>query len=101
MSLQDLVTAPKPSPFTAEDRIMHTTKVAERTFGVDVAQIGTVETDGDRAVLVLDVGGKRRVLRWQRHQRGQIQWFVDDNEKPLVLAGGNDPLARLYQELGG
>jgi len=101
MSLQDLATAPKESPFSKEDRIMHTTKMVERTFGVSASELGTIEMDGDRAVLVLEVAGTRHVLRWRRSQRGQVQWFAGDDDKPLALAGGNNPLARLYQELGG
>lgn len=99
MALESLV-GTRVDPFTPEDRIMHTEKVAERTFGVPASELGTVEMSGDRAVLIVEVDGKKRVLRWKRHTRGQIQWFVDDNETPLALSGGNNVLARLYRELG-
>lgn len=100
MPLENLV-GTRVDPFTPEDRIMHTEKMTERTFGVPASELGVVQMDGDRAVLIIEVDGKKRVLRWKRHQRGQVQWFVDDNEKPLGLSGGGNVLARLHQELGG
>ena len=99
MPLESLV-GTRVDPFTSEDRIMLTEKMVERTFGVPASDLGTVQMEGDRAVLTMEVDGKKRTLRWKRHQRGQIQWFVDDNECALGLSGGNNVLARLYQELG-
>jgi len=99
MSLSDLVDAPTTSPFSEDDRRMHTEKVVARTFGVEAAQLGTIEMDGDRAVLVIQHNGDRRVLRWRRSSRGDIQWYADEDERPLALSGGGNVLLRLRQAL--
>lgn len=100
MPIDDLVSSERVSPFSEQDRIDHTQKQVQRTFGVDASELGTIQPDGDRAVLVINHNGKERRLSWRRGQRGVINWHLDDSEKPLTLSGGNNPLARLREALG-
>lgn len=100
MGIEQLSSEARQSPFTEEDRIMHTTKMVERTFGRPAADIGTVEMQGDRAVLVIDWGGKKRTLRWTRTGKGAIHWFVDDDPTPLVLGTSGQATGRLADRLG-
>lgn len=99
MALDTLTGGERQSPFTAEDRIDHMRKQVARTFNVEASELGTIETDGDRAVLVVEHAGKTRRLTWQRGQRGAILWYLDDGDRPLMLSGGNNPLARLRNAL--
>lgn len=99
MPLEDLTGAARVSPFTQEDRISHMEKMVQRVFGVEAAQLGTIEVVEDRPILVIEHGGKTRRLTWRRNPRGAIQWYADDSDTPLRLSGGNNPLERLRQEL--
>lgn len=99
MALKDLVEQGRTSTITEEDRISHTTKMAERVFGVPVADLGTVEMVDGRAVLVIEHNGQQRRLQWRRSPRAHIQWFADDSDRPLRLSSGATPLASLLQEL--
>lgn len=87
------------SVFTSDDRLMHTTKMVERSFGRSVEEVGRVEMDGDRAVLVVSYGGREHKLRWSRQGNGSIFWFVDDNPTPLVLGTSDSAARRLVERL--
>lgn len=89
----------RPSPFTPEDRLMHTTKMVERTFGRPAEEVGRVELDGERAVLIVSWAGKDRKLRWARSSRGAIQWYVDDDPTPIVLGTSTTAPRLLAQAL--
>lgn len=101
MPLGDLVSSERSSPFSEDDRIMHTTKQVERAFGVPVDQVGEVVMDGDRAVLRVEFGGTQHLLRWERDGHGQIFWYADDNPTRIVLGGQDRAAQRLAQALGG
>lgn len=99
MPLEQLTGGDRVSPFTPQDRIDHMAKQVQRTFGVEASELGTIESDGDRAVLVVEHAGKTHRLTWKHGQRGVVNWYVDDSDRPLLLAGGNNPLARLRASL--
>jgi len=99
MPLSELTGQARVSPFSEEDRIHHMQLMVQRTFGVEASELGTIEIDYDRGALVIQHDGKERRLRWRRGQRGAIHWHLDDNERPLRLSGGNNPLARLREAL--
>lgn len=99
MPLEELTGGDRVSPFTPEDRIDHMRKQVARTFNVEASELGTIETDGDQAVLVVEHAGKRHRLTWRRGQRGAILWHLNSSDRPLMLSGGNNPLARLRAAL--
>jgi hypothetical protein len=87
------------SPFSAADRAMHVTKYAERSFGAPIGDIGTVETDGSSAWLVVTVDGTAYKLRWARQPNGSIFWFVDGDDRPLTGGPSSRGLAQLRHQL--
>lgn len=87
------------SSFTPEDRVMHTTKYAERSFGAPIADIGTVEADGPVASLTVIVDGTAYKLRWARQPNGQILWFVDGDDRPLPAGPTSRALVALRKNL--
>jgi len=99
MATPILPDADRESPFSAEDRAMHTTKYAERSFGASIGDIGTVAAEGNSAVLVVTVEGTAYKLRWARQPNGQILWFVDGDDRPLVPGPSSRGLAQLRHQL--
>ena len=99
MALETLTGGDRVSPFTPEDRIDHMRKQVARTFGVEASELGTIEVEGDTATLVVEHAGRQRRLTWRRGQRGAIMWHLDGSDRPLLLSGGNNPLARLRVSL--
>jgi hypothetical protein len=101
MGLEELTTKSPASIFSDEDRIMHTTKMVERTFGVEASQIGEIVMKDDRAVLNFNYKGTQHTLRWERTGRGGIVWFVDDSTQGIVLGEPGRAMQRLVTALGG
>jgi hypothetical protein len=101
MALDQLANQARESVITEDDRIMHTTKMVERSFGLPVADLGTVAMVDGNAVLKFDYAGGAHTLRWARQSSGAIFWYVDASEKPLVLGSAEKALSRLRERLDG
>jgi hypothetical protein len=99
MGVEQLAGEVRASPFTDDDRIMHTRKMVERSFGRSVEELGTVEMREGGAVLVFDWGGKQHTMRWVRGGRGHVSWYVDDDPAPLVLGSVDQAAGRLAQRM--
>jgi len=99
MPIDDLITSTRPSPFTSEDRISHTTKMVERTFGRPVADLGEVVMVDGVAVLGFKYADEAHTLAWRRQQNGAIFWYLDGGERPIVLSDSTRALARLQAAL--
>jgi hypothetical protein len=78
---------------------MHTIKYAERAFGAEIGQIGTVEMDGQKAALIVTVEGVPHKLHWSRQPNGEIFWFADAQEEPIRAGPSDRALARLRSYL--
>lgn len=100
MALADLVNQERESPFTDDDRIAHTSKLAERTFGRPVEEIGQVVLQDGRAVLLVNHDGRDRALHWERSPNGSIFWYADGGTQPIALQGGDRAVATLVRALG-
>lgn len=101
MGIEEIAAVSPASIFSEEDRIMHTTKMVERTFGIPFADLGQVVMQGDRAVLSFSYNGAQHTLRWERTERGGINWFVDDSTQAIVLGEPGRAMQRLIKALGG
>lgn len=99
MALDQLVNQEREQVITEDDRIMHTTKMVERSFGMPVAELGSVAIADGQAVLNFDYASKKHTLRWARQSSGAIFWFLDDNTKHLVLGSADKALSRLRERL--
>jgi len=99
MELEELVNDERSNPITDDDRISHTSKMVQRVFGVEAAQLGTVEVIDGKGVLVINRNGQQRRLRWARAPRAHVQWFLDDDPAPLRLSSARTPLIGLIAEL--
>jgi hypothetical protein len=87
------------TPFSAEDSLMHTTKYAERAFGVPLEQIGTVRMDGSKAALIISIDGIEHTVHWSRQPGGELFWFADGSDTPIRLGPGRRALADLRAAL--
>lgn len=101
MPLQDLVQQESTGVITDADRIMHTTKMVERTFGVAASNLGDVVVQDGRAVLSFDYAGAKHTLRWERQSSGGIFWYLDGSAKAIVLSSSDRALTRLQEALDG
>jgi len=95
MGLDQLIAQERVSPFTDEDRVMHTSKMVERTFGVELSTLGRVEMKNGQAALIFSANGADHSLSWARRPNGSIVWYLDGSDDPLVLGGSDRALARL------
>jgi len=100
MSIQDLAKASTTSVFTEDDRIMHTQKMVERTFGMPASDLGQIILLNSHAILSFEYNGQVHTLRWQRTERGAIVWYLDESERSIVLGEQARALARLFAVLG-
>lgn len=87
------------TPFSADDRVMHATKYAERSFGAPISDIGTVEARDIGAVVIVTVNDKAHELRWARQPNGSILWFADGDPRPLPGGPTNRALAAVRNAL--
>src|ERR1043165_752292 len=99
MGIEEITGVSGPSVFSQEDRIMNTTKMVERTFGLPVGDVGEVIMQDDRAVLSFTYKGAAHILRWLRTQRGGIAWYLDDSEQPILLGEPGRAMQRLVRVL--
>lgn len=99
MALENLLNLEQQSVITDDDRIMHTTKMVERTLGVSVADLGTVEIRDGQAVLVFSYKGTPHTMRWERQSSGAIFWFLDNSDHKLILGESGRAFQRLRAAL--
>lgn len=95
MPSYNLPDADRETPFSNEDRIMHTTKYAERSFDQPIDAIGTVEMRGKLAVLVVTVDGVAHELAWARQPNGHIMWFTLADSQPLPAGPSSRALTQI------
>lgn len=100
MPFSDLVSQESESPFSDDDRIMHTAKLAERTFGRSADEIGQVVIQEGRAVLQISHDGQNHTLAWSRSPNGSIFWFLDGSAEPLALQGGDRAVNAVLRAIG-
>lgn len=100
MGLNELIPQERVSPFSPDDRIMHTTKMVERTFGVELSTLGRVEMQDGQAVLMFSANGADHSLAWARRPAGAIVWYLDGSDDPLILGGSDKALTRLLAHVG-
>lgn len=89
------------APFDDETRVAQTHKLLKRTFGDAAGELGTVEIRDGQPTLAFQYGGAAHTLTWSRQPGGAIVWFLDGNDKPLVLGDQDRALRVLANALGG
>jgi hypothetical protein len=100
MAFSDIAAQESESPFTDDDRMMHTSKLAERTFGRSVDELGQVVMQDGRAVLQISHDGANHTLAWSRAPSGAIFWYLDGSAEPLALQGGDRAVTAVLKAIG-